>query len=86
MPRFLRIGAFLKEARLNANLSQNEVKKILKYKSPQIISDWERGICCAPHRVLPILVKTYGIDVEEFVDIYLDAYARELEGWFSRKK
>lgn len=83
---FSEVGKFLKKARLRAKLSQADVKKILNYQSTQIISDWERGVCAAPHWALPILVKIYGIDIDKFIDLYLSVYEQELRFWVRGRK
>ncbi len=83
--QFLSTGEFLRKARLAANLSQADVRKTLDYQSPQIISDWERGVCRAPTRVLPTLVKIYKFDANEFIEIYLKAYEIELKYWINRR-
>lgn len=80
--KFITIGKFLKRARVNAKLSQGDVKKLLGYKSPQIISDWERGICGPPLASLHILKKAYGLNEHTILKIYMNAERKELEKWF----
>ena len=45
VPFSTRIGAYLRDKREGANLSQFELAKKLGLKSAQMVSNWERGLC-----------------------------------------
>ncbi len=46
-----------KELRVKKNLSQRELATKLGYTSPQLVSNWERGLCNVPTKNLKTLVK-----------------------------
>lgn len=77
------LGIYLKVKRVEAELSQNEVAKVLGYKSAQFISNWERGISAPPVKVLPVLCKMYKVDPEafakEFFELEVLSYRDELK-------
>ncbi len=76
--KYVTIGSFLKEKREEVGLSQGDVKLLLGYKSPQLISDWERGICGPPKDSLAKLVKAYKIKPYVLIDLFLEAERAEL--------
>ncbi len=76
--KYITIGSYLKEKRELAGLSQGDVKQLLGYKSPQLISDWERGICGPPRDSLAKLVKAYKIKSRDLINLFLDAERIEL--------
>ncbi len=77
--KYLKLGKFLQAARKKAGLSQGDVKNILGYQSPQIISDWERGICGVPLTSTKQVLEAYKIKEEIFITKCLEAYREELE-------
>lgn len=80
--KFLFIGKFLKRARVKAGLSQGDVRDLLGYKTPQIISDWERGICGPPLSSMRKLKRAYGLSEIAIVRVWMRAEREELEKWF----
>lgn len=76
--KYITIGNFLKEKRELAGLSQGDVRVLLGYKSPQLVSDWERGICGPPKDALAKLVKAYKIKPQVLIDLFLEAERTEL--------
>lgn len=64
------IGTFLREHRIKSGLTQGDVAKLLKYTTPQFVSNWERGVSQPPMDVLPQLSQRYGIDPDEFVRVF----------------
>lgn len=81
-PKFLFIGKFLKRARVKAKLSQGDVRDLLGYKTPQIISDWERGVCGPPIHMLACICKAYVLSERKLINLILKAERKELEKWF----
>lgn len=65
------IGLWLKEARSRSGLSQGEVSETLGYKSPQFISNWERGLSLPPDHQLTEIVDVYNLKPIDLVDIYI---------------
>jgi transcriptional regulator with XRE-family HTH domain len=67
---FTRLGNLLKDARIHAELSQNEVAKKLKFEQ-QFVSSWERGISSPPLRRIEKLASIYQISIESIRDAFL---------------
>lgn len=78
-PKYVELGKFLKVARERIYLSQGDVKKILGYKSTQIISDWERGYCGVPKEAMPEIIKLYKIRKSIFIKKLIQASEKELK-------
>lgn len=76
------ISRFFKEARENANLTQEEVAKSLGYTSKQIVSNWERGVCTPPLNQIAQLVKLLNLNPETVVELFLDASRAHFEEIF----
>jgi transcriptional regulator with XRE-family HTH domain len=74
-----KLGEFLVEARNRAGLSQKEVSEIFGYNTPQVVSDWERGVRYPSSHILPKLIKLYDIDPESFFLIMLEEKSAILE-------
>lgn len=68
---FERFGAYLKEARAAAGLSQSEVAGSFQYDQ-QLISNWERGVSAPPVRLLRKLAKLYNVPVDDLYQMLLD--------------
>ena len=65
------LGHFLRKQREEAGLTQFEVAKKLGYTTPQFISNFERGICSPPLKVLKNLVKLYKMPAQDVIDLIL---------------
>lgn len=63
-----KISTVLKEKRIEAGLTQQQVASQLGYSSPQFISNWERGISHPPIETLKQIGKLYGISGEELYE------------------
>ncbi len=61
------LGKFLKNARLEAGLSQYDVAQRLKLKTSQFVSNWERGLCPPSSDALPIIAKVLHLPEREFL-------------------
>lgn len=79
MPRdYVTVGVHLKEARLKTNLTQKDVADALGLSSPQFISNFECGIALPSLRNLRLLVKLYGMDVKELLDLIVEVERQKL--------
>lgn len=67
---FVRLGSLLRKARVDANLSQNDVAKKLKFEQ-QFVSSWERGISSPPFRRIEKLASLYKIPIDDIRDAFL---------------
>lgn len=62
---------YLKNKRIERELSQKEVSDKLGYTTPQFISNWERGLSAPPIDVFKKIASLYQISSEEMFDIFL---------------
>lgn len=74
----MKIGKYLKIKRLEAGLSQKDVAKALNYRSAQLVSNWERGLCQPPPSKFRKLASIYGLDKTEFIEWMVAGYRRGL--------
>ena len=58
--------------------SQGKLAKALGYTSPQIVSNWERGLCAPPMDKLHDLVKMLKVDKDEVVDLLTNEWRKDL--------
>lgn len=66
-------GKFLREKRVEANLTQKEVSKHCGFANAQFISNIERGCCWPPMDSLKRMAELYDIDPRDILMILLDA-------------
>lgn len=64
---------FLKVARTSSGLSQRDVADRLGYKTPQFISNWERGLSYPPTEAIKTLSKLYKVELITFYNMILAA-------------
>jgi transcriptional regulator with XRE-family HTH domain len=76
---FVTLGAFLKKARLKAEISQHDVAKALGYSSYQFISNWERGISSPPCAVLKRIAALYKTSAQKLFDLLLKDSTRRVQ-------
>lgn len=73
IPRnYTRLGEYLYNKRIEANLTQREVSIALGYSSAQFISNFERGITPPPLKKLVKLADIYKFQATELVDLLVD--------------
>ena len=70
--RKLTLGKLLKQQRIQKNLTQGDVSKLLGYSSPQFVSNWERELARPPMETMGKLLDLYGIDKREFVEFWVE--------------
>ena len=85
------VGRYFRTKRIQSGLSQEKVSKALGYTSIQIVSNWERGLCSPPAKVLKKLTKIYKAETKEVLEFLVDEARREYSsllgfGKKSRKK
>jgi transcriptional regulator with XRE-family HTH domain len=76
---FKKTGRFFREKRIHAKLSQQVVAKALSYKTSQMISNWERGLCLPPTDKLYSLSVLYKMSRKEILKLYLAEVEKELK-------
>ncbi len=83
---FSELGAYLKQCREKAGLTQRQVSLELGYSSAQFISNFERGISAPPLKRLRELVKFSKLSVTKVTELYLEGVKVEiLQGLHQRK-
>mgnify|MGYP001213745930 CR=1 FL=1 len=65
----VRYGAYLKREREGRSFTQKYVADHLGFRTPQLISNWERGIAVPPLKEIRKLAKLYAVDRSELMDI-----------------
>lgn len=80
-----KLGEYLKQKRLKANLSQWDVAKKLGYSSAQFISNWERGVANPPINALRKIGELYSISPEDLFEMTLQNVVEEVTVDLRRK-
>ena len=70
-------------ARFNSNLSQAEVAKKMGWKSPQSVSNIERGVSPCPLHYLRHLQDMGMARKEEIIDCFLMDAEKQIESWLN---
>ena len=74
-----KLGKFLKDKRVKADLTQWDVANKLGYSSAQFISNFERGLCSPPLNQLKNIVDLYDLNPDELVDLMMEERQRLIE-------
>lgn len=61
---------YTRKLRIRSGLSQSQVAQSLKLKSGQLVSNWERGQCYPPLKLLRVLSGIYDVELKELFDRY----------------
>lgn len=62
-------GAYLKRERESRRYTQKYVADYLGFRTPQLISNWERGIAAPPLKEVKKLAQLYLVDKNELMDM-----------------
>ena len=73
------LAQFLKEKRILSGCSQSVVSQKLGYKTPQFISNWERGISVPPINVIRKVAQMYHSSAEELFELILEVAIEGIE-------
>ena len=73
-----RLSEKLRQARVDAGLSQQEVAAALGYGGPQFVSNWERGLCSPPLEALFQIARICRVDDDEFLEFVTEEVKRHL--------
>jgi transcriptional regulator with XRE-family HTH domain len=65
-------ASFIKKSRIKAKLSQREVAEYLGYKTPQYISNIERGLCFLPSEKIKAFCEITKCDSSKLIKIKMD--------------
>lgn len=72
------LGSFIRKMRLEKEFSQADLAANLGYKSPQFISDWERGISSPPVKKLHELAVLLEVKVDVLFDLLVTLATEQL--------
>ncbi len=64
-----KLGEYLREKRVKADLTQGFVAQKMGFTSPQFISNIERGLCSPPMDVLKRMIRLYKLRSPEVVRV-----------------
>lgn len=78
-------GSFLKYHREKKGFSQGNLSKILGYKSPQFVSNWERNISLPPMTMLAEISSVLKIKKNDVIDMLTVEYRKKIEKKLKRK-
>lgn len=71
--RFKEIGYFFKNARIDSDLSQVELSQKLGFKTSQLVSNWERGLCAPPMNSISKMIEIFNLEAFAVVDLITQA-------------
>ena len=73
------LGKHLQTLREKSGLTQKELADKFGYKTPQFISNWERGIAAPPIPVIKKLAKLLHIDSDKLFDVILSSEVEDFK-------
>jgi transcriptional regulator with XRE-family HTH domain len=76
---FIVVGEFFRVKREAAGFSQRYLSEKLGYSSPQMISNWERGLCAPPIDAIVQMVALFKLSKGAVIDLLLSENRRYLE-------
>lgn len=86
IPRnYVEVGAYLRNLRLKAGLTQRQVSLALGYSSAQFISNHECGVALPPKKKLTKLRELYRLDSDYFIKLTVVAERIVLERELKKK-
>ena len=84
------LETYLKQKRVEADLTQSELAAKLGYESPQFISNAERQKCGYPVAQFPLLAKLLDVSVKDMINMrgedYKEHMRNQLRGKSWKKK
>lgn len=86
MAEFNHLGTFLREKRLEKELSQAELARTLKDVHVQFVSNWERGLCAPPSHSFQKLIEVLRLNREDLVEVMLRDSRSVIESKVFKKK
>lgn len=69
--KFKNMASYLKEKRLNAQYSQEQLADHIGFKNGQFVSNIERGLCTIPPKHFTKTAQILKIERQELVEAYL---------------
>ena len=85
MTEFLNLGNYLKEQRVEAEMTQSELSQKLKVHV-QFVSNWERGLCAPPSHCFEKALDVLKCDRNKVVEYMLQDSKKLIESKVFKKK
>ena len=76
-------GAYLRDMRVAAGLTQVQVADELGYSTAQFVSNFERGVCLPSIKKMEILISLYNLHAKEVVKMLLSIQESYLQSMLS---
>ena len=76
---FQAIGTYFRDKRVKSGFTQAQLADALKFKSSQMISNWERGQCAPPIDAMAEMVRLFSLSRKEVVTLLLKENKKLLE-------
>jgi transcriptional regulator with XRE-family HTH domain len=73
------LGKNLQNLREKAGLTQRDLADKFGYKTPQFISNWERGVAAPPISVIKKLAKMLHIEADKLFDVILSSEVEDFK-------
>ena len=70
-----KLGQYLRECRIAAGKTQNDISEALNFSTAQFISNFERGLCGLPYEHWEMVIKLCKADKEKVRKICMDHYS-----------
>lgn len=86
MTEFSHLGNYLKNKRIETNLTQRELAQALGDMNSQFVSNWERGLCAPPSHCFQKLIELLKINREQLVQVMLEDSKTVIEAKVYKKK
>ncbi len=86
MTEFSNLGTYLKNKRVETNLTQKELAHSLGDMNSQFVSNWERGLCAPPSHCFQKLIELLKINREQLVSVMLEDSRSVIEAKIYKKK
>ncbi len=80
------LGKMFQRGRVESNMTQSAVCKILGYSSSQFLSNFERGLCSMPLPQLKKLIELYDLNGEDVVELMISIQNKFLRDLLIRKR
>ena len=86
VPFSVDLGLYLKEKRVNSGLTQQDLADELGYNSPQMVSNWERGLCGPKFSDLIKLAKVCKISSQELIEVLMESQEKIFRSYLKKRK
>ena len=86
MAEFNCLGEYLREKRLEKDMSQAELARSLSNVHVQFVSNWERGLCAPPGHSFQKLIDVLKLDRGILVEVMLKDSKSVIEARIYKKK